>query len=225
MTIEGVTVNRAPRFEQYPAQMIPAPNAAAVDGKSRLRKAACGMGQRWPGSASIASASARKRHSSSSCGLCRVHPLHGPVEPHPRLVAVPQPPVSHGQEEPVEAVTARLHAHRLLQLGDGCPVVAAAVVGHTEGIPVIGGLRPGGDGLLRQPHGPGGVPQAGLRTGRQEPRQIIVNGGVVLFQFESLAIRLGRFGLPAELAKQTSQLQVAHEPGCAGVPGPPQSWP
>ena len=45
---------------------------------------------------------------------------------------------------------------------------------------------------------------------RNHARSLLTDG-IVLFQLERLAKRLGRFGLTTELAKQTSQLQVAHD--------------
>ena len=214
-------------FEQYPARIDP-----------RCRSAATGVDveePRHPKTHSVWVNAGRGRPASlapprESGAARRRTACAGPSTARPgrtkyALVTVPKSPVSHGQEEPVHAGTARPHAHRLLQLGDGGPVVAAAVIGHTERIPVFGGLRPGGDDLLREPHGPGGVAQAGLRTRRQEPRQSIVNGSVVLFQFERLAKRLGRFGLLGRPRKADEPAPCSSRPGCAGVPDPRQSWP
>lgn len=114
------------------------------------------------------------------------HPFFGTGEGRPREVAITESPVGHRQEKPVERRTARLQAHRLFQLGDGRPDVAAAVVRHSQGIPVIRDLGSCDGSLLRQAQGQRSVAEARRRARRKEPGQIIVNGRVVVFQLSAL---------------------------------------
>src|SRR5260370_4780054 len=73
--------------------------------------------------------------------LVLVHPIHRLVKPLASFRLIAQPPMGHGQEEPIAGVAAGIEFHGLFQCRDRGFPISGAILGLAQRSPAIPGLR------------------------------------------------------------------------------------
>ena len=129
-----------------------------------------------------------------------LHPGDGLVVPLASLVLLAQLPVSHGQEEPIEAVAALAEVHGFRDGVDGGLPIACAILGRSQGGPVISYLGCHLDSLVGQFDRPARIACFGLGGGRQESGELVVGVGIgrqfqSQFVIQACFVELAKFGV------------------------------